>query len=97
MTPKEFTELAESVYGDKWRKPLAREIGRSPKMIRVYVSGLSPIPEPIAAQLRKLANIGPEGEIVKAAVQRHIPTVKPVTAHQIAADVASQIKNGGDS
>lgn len=92
MTPGEFIALAESIYGVGWRKPLSREIKRVPKQVRNYADGTTPIPQQIADQLRKLAHIGAEGEIVKKTVKKHIPQVRPYVAHCIAADAAGQIK-----
>lgn len=94
MKPEELVRLATAIFGTGWRKPLAREVGRSPKMMRVYERGETPIPETIADRLRSIADLGPEGETVKATVLRHLPRTKPRVAHTIAADAADKIKAG---
>ena len=92
MTPKELESLAKGIFGDGWRKPLATLIVRVPKQVRNYESGHTPIPRAIADQVREFADIGREGEIIKAAVLRHLPRTKRRVAHLIAREAVIEIR-----
>ena len=95
MTPEEFENLAKMVFGNGWKKPLSRELGCSPRMIRFYVSGHTEIPQRVADQLRGLANLGTAGEVVKAAVVRYAPKIKPLQAHTIALEASREMERAG--
>ena len=69
MSPAELIIAGELVYGSQWRKPLAKAIGYSRRMIWYYESGERQIPENVAISVRRLADLGPVGSLVRSSGQ----------------------------
>ncbi|QEG30222.1 hypothetical protein GobsT_50250 [Gemmata obscuriglobus] len=53
MTPVEFCEVGESLYGAGRQAKLARALGRDDRTIRRWKSGESPVPNVVEEWLRK--------------------------------------------
>ncbi len=93
----EFLRLALSVYGLDWKKPTARLVDRSPKMVRIYATGSTEIPDKIMDALRKHADIGPAGDIIKKVVVARLterrakePGEPAKRLHEKAHDIAAE-------
>jgi predicted transcriptional regulator len=52
MNTTELTALGVAAFGDRWRKALAAEIGKSREMIYQYERGKFPIPPQVASNIR---------------------------------------------
>jgi hypothetical protein len=94
MTQAEFAERAEILFGKNWRKPLGRQIERSPRMIRNYAAGAR-IPPDIADKLRRLTEIGETGFVIRDAIQRAVPKLAPSVAHAAAREVLAALTAAG--
>ena len=91
----EFIRLAVSIFGPKWKRPTGRLVGRTSKMVRNYAAGSFDIPDTIMDVLKKQADIGPAGQIIKKVVLRSLvePTARTLgepqkRAHERAYDIA---------
>ena len=102
----EFVRLGLSIYGLDWKRPTARLVGRSSKMVRIYATGSTDIPDKIMDALRRHADVGPAGEIIKKVIVAHLieRKAKPVTeppkrlhewAHDIAAEAVREMIKAG--
>jgi hypothetical protein len=56
MTPAEFREAGETLYGTGWQVKLARNLGRDDRTIRRWKTGESPVPKAVVAWLREKIN-----------------------------------------
>jgi hypothetical protein len=61
-------------------------------MMRLYAAGDTKIPQEIADRLRRIADIGPAGEIIKSLLLAKYP---PAVAHEIATEAIRQFKRAG--
>lgn len=52
MTPAEFREAGESLYGTGWQIKLAGDLGRDDRTIRRWKTGESPVPKAVVKWLR---------------------------------------------
>jgi hypothetical protein len=95
MTPTELTAAGHSVHGHRWRAPLARDIGVSARMIRYYETGEQPIPARRAAQIRKLADIGPIGLVIRGSVGKTAPDLPLNRRHKIARQILADLSAAG--
>ena len=102
----EFVRLALSVYGLEWKKPTSRLVDRSPKMLRIYAAGTTEIPDKVMDTLRRHADIGPAGDIIRKVVVAHLAEHKAKKlgepakrlhekAHDIAAEVVQEMIKAG--
>ncbi len=44
MTPKQLERIGKRIWGDNWKSPLARAVGRTYRQILFYHQGKAPIP-----------------------------------------------------
>lgn len=95
MTPAEFVECAEILFGKNWRKPVARLIGRSPRMVRFYARGEFPVPTEIARKLRGMTDIGATGALIRTAIRRAVPELRPFDANTAAKEVLAALVDAG--
>ena len=95
MTPAELIIAGELVYGSKWRAPLAKALGFSRRMIYFYLSGERQIPEGIAVRIRRLADLGPVGSLVRSSIRRAAPDLPPGRSHRIAVQVLADLTGAG--
>ncbi len=106
MQPAEFERLCKSVHGEFWQRPIARVVGRDPKMMARYAHGENIIPPDVADRLRKLNEIGPVAEAVKrvilAAAEREARRPKTgerisgqQRAHFLSIEIAAELKRVG--
>ena len=95
MLLAELSATAGAMFGPKWGKPLARAIGRSPRAVRFWKTGDRPVPPAAAEKIRELANIGPVGMIVRAAVRKVIADVAPWAAHLVAQQAVADLARAG--
>ena len=54
MTADFIVAAGRALYGERWQAPLARDLGVSHRTVRRWVSGESPMPEGVEADLRAL-------------------------------------------
>lgn len=94
MTPAEFVERAKSMFGIRWRNPVARLIGRSPRMVMFYVEGC-PIPPAIAEKLRQAADLGPNGTIIRDVIRRSVRELRPYESHLLAKGILDALTEAG--
>lgn len=92
MRPAEFVERGEILFGKNWRKPLARLIDRGPRMVRLYARGTFPVPLAIAAELRRLTDIGEAGALIREAIRRAVPELRPFDANTAAKEVLAALE-----
>lgn len=52
MTPEEFISAGETLYGKRWKAPLARALKIDASMVWRYATGQLPVPGPVEAALR---------------------------------------------
>lgn len=52
MSPEELERAGLTLYGARWKAPMARALGIDVSMVWRYVTGQVPIPGPVAAALR---------------------------------------------
>jgi hypothetical protein len=95
MTPAELVIAGEAVYGKRWRTPLARALNLSTRLIRYYERGQRPIREDRAAQIRKLADIGPIGFVIRGSIRKAAPDLPLVRSHKIAIQVLADLSAAG--
>ena len=95
MTPAELIAAGELVYGSQWRKPLAEAVGYSRRMIWYYEFGERQIPENVAIRVRRLADLGPVGSLVRSSIKRAAPDLPPGRAHQLAVQILSDLTGAG--
>ena len=91
MTPAELIVAGELVYGSQWRTPLAKALGFNRRMIYFYLAGERQIPEGIAVRIRRLADLGPVGSLVRSSIRRAAPDLPPVRSHRIAVQVLADL------
>jgi hypothetical protein len=91
MTPAELIAAGELVYGSQWRTPLAKALGIDRRQIYDYKSGERQIPREIALCIRRLANLGPVGSLVRSSIRRAAPDLPPVRAHRIAVQILADL------
>jgi hypothetical protein len=92
MTKEELMNISKAAWGEQWRRPAARAIGRDERMIRFYMAGRNKIPDALAEKLRDAVNIGPAGEIVRALLHNKFPQA---VAHNIARDAVVRLQKAG--
>jgi hypothetical protein len=95
MSPADLIIAGELVYGSQWRKPLAKAIGYSRRMIWYYESGERQIPENVAISVRRLADLGPVGSLVRSSVKKAVPDLPPVWVHRIAVQILADLTGSG--
>jgi hypothetical protein len=95
MTTAELAAAGESLYGARWRSPLARTLNLSERMIRYYERNERQIPERTAARIRQLADIGPIGFITRGAIRKAAPDLPLFRSHQIAIRVLADLSAVG--
>jgi DNA-binding transcriptional regulator YdaS (Cro superfamily) len=95
MRPMELRDLGRSVFRYGWRTSLARAIGMSRRMIAYYETGEKPIPAQRASTIRAVADIGPSGSIIRAAVRAAEPDLRPFLSHKIAVQVMKDLVAAG--
>jgi hypothetical protein len=95
MTPAELPAAGETVYGRRWRTPLAEALCISARMIRHYERGERPIPEDRATRIRKLADLGPIGFTIRASIRKSMPDLPLFRCHQIAARILADLTAAG--
>jgi hypothetical protein len=95
MTPAQLVALAESVYGPRWRRPLARAIGRSPRLIRHLESGDRSITAQVEGEIVAALHLGPVGQIVRGSVRKAWPSCDPLKAHSISRQAESDLLGSG--
>lgn len=95
MTVTELVAAGESLYGSRWRTPLAKELKLSDRIIRYYETGERRIPEHTAARIRQLADIGRVGFIIRGSVRKAAPDLPPFRCHKIAVQVLADLSAGG--
>ncbi len=95
MTPAELIAAGELVYGSQWRKPLAEAVGYSRRMIWYYEFGERQIPEKVATCVRRLADLGPVGSLVRSSIRRVAPDLPRGRAHQIAVQILADLTGAG--
>ncbi len=44
MTPKQLERIGRAIWGDQWKSPLGRAVGRTYQQINAYHNGKAPIP-----------------------------------------------------
>jgi hypothetical protein len=54
MTPEEFTEAAETLFGSEYIAKMARTFGIDARRLRRMRSGDRPIPDGLAEELRRM-------------------------------------------
>ena len=95
MTPAELAVAGESIYGSRWRAPLARSIGLSDRMIQYYITGEQPIPAERANHIRSLADIGQTGLIIRASIRKAAPDLQLYRAHKVARQILADLSAAG--
>jgi hypothetical protein len=95
MTPAELAAAGETVYGKRWRRSLAEALSISARMIWFYERGERPIPEERAAQIRKLADIGPIGFAIRASIRKTAPDLPLFRCHRMAAQIVADLSAAG--
>ena len=55
MTPKQLEKIGRRIWGDDWKSPLGRSIGRTYQQINAYHKGAAPIPRYIELAAKYLA------------------------------------------
>lgn len=72
MTPELLIECGRALYGQQWQSPLARDLGVSDRTIRRWVAGQFPVPDGVAADLRRLCVArGAQLRALAAALRAH--------------------------
>lgn len=59
MTALEFREAGERLYGEDWRKSLAKALRRSQVTIWRYANGLSTVPYTVELTMKAWEALGP--------------------------------------
>ena len=95
MTPVELIAAGELVYGSQWRTPLAKALGIDRRQIYAYKSNERQIPRRIAASIRRLADLGPVGSLVRSSIRRVAPDLPPARSHRIAVQVLADLTGAG--
>ena len=95
MTPAELITAGELVYGSQWRTPLAKALGINRRMIHHYKSGERLIPQEIALCIRRIADLGPVGSLVRSSIRRTAPDLAPARAHRIAVQILADLNAAG--
>jgi hypothetical protein len=67
----------------------------SERMIRYYERNERRIPEPTAARIRQLADIGPVGSIIRASIRKAAPDLPLFRSHKIATQVLADLSAAG--
>jgi hypothetical protein len=91
----ELIAAGELVYGSQWRKPSAEAVGYSRRMIWYYEFGERQIPEKVAVRIRRLADLGPVGSLVRSSIRRAAPDLPPGRPHHIAVQVLADLTGAG--
>jgi hypothetical protein len=60
-TTSEFRAFCLAPFGHEWQTPLARALGVSPRTVRRWAAGRTPIPASAWAELRKIAGADERG------------------------------------
>jgi len=95
MTPAELIAAGELVYGSRWRAPLAKALGLSRRMIYYYLSGERRISEHTAVRIRRLADLGPVGSLIRSLIRRAAPDLPAARAHRMAVQILSDLGGAG--
>jgi len=95
MTTAELVAAGESLYGSRWRTPLAKAVNIGTRMLWYYERGLSPIPERCAERIRKLADIGLIGLVIRSSIRRTAPELTRFQSHNVAVEVLKDLKAAG--
>ena len=95
MTAAELIALGQSVFGWGWRTHLSHAIGVNRRMISYWQASQRAIPPEIASKIRELADIGPVGTIIRAAVRTAAPDLMPYRSHKIAVQVLKDLLTAG--
>jgi hypothetical protein len=95
MTSLELTALAEAMFGPRWVRPLARVIGWHYRSVRCWKHARRSVPLDAAEKIRAVANIGPVGVILRAAVKKTIPDADPWSAHRVAQQALRDLVRAG--
>jgi len=95
MTVAELVAAGESLYGSRWRTPLAKAVNIGTRMLWYYERGQRPIPERRAAQIRKLADIGLIGLIIRSSIRKTAPELTRFQSHNIAIEVLKDLTAAG--
>jgi len=54
MTPDLLRKIGQTLHGDRWQSPLARDLGVNDRTLRRWVAGEWPIPDRITTELSAL-------------------------------------------
>ena len=54
MTPKTLIRIGHALYGDRYKRPLSRDLGVDHRTIERWANGVYAINDAIAAKLRRL-------------------------------------------
>ena len=65
MTLPEFRAVALALYGHEWQSPLARALGVTPRTVRRWASGESPLPGWLEEKLTGLAGARDTGPLIR--------------------------------
>jgi hypothetical protein len=95
MTPVELAAHAEAMLGPRWVRPLSRLIGWHYRSVRCWKHARRSVPLEAADKIRRLANIGPVGVIVRAAVKKAMPEADEWSAHRVAQQTIRDLVRAG--
>lgn len=54
MTPTDLRRIGEALYGERWKVPLAGDLGVNRKTVQRWLNGHSAIPPEVAGELAAL-------------------------------------------
>lgn len=66
MTVDTVRAVGEAAYGQDWQSPLARALGRSPRLVRMWVAGTRPLPDWLPAALADLLRRLADAKVAEA-------------------------------
>jgi hypothetical protein len=95
MSSQKLTILAESMFGPRWVRPLSRVIGWHYRSVRCWKHARRSVPLNAAEKIRAVANIGPVGVIIRAAIKKTIPEADVWSAHRAAQQALKDLAGAG--
>ncbi len=95
MTPAELTAAGQTVFGWRWVSAMARELHLSRRTVCYYRDGERRIPAARAEEIRRLANLGPVGDLIRRSIGKAAPDLPQVRWHRIAVRVLEDLTAAG--
>ena len=98
MTRDELRALAVSMYGQRWRRPLARALGCDKRFIQFLERGERRITPVMAAKIRAevvLAGLSEAALLVRSVLSEEIPKATHKEVHRAAQIVVAELERRG--